>query len=551
MRVGPDRATFVELYMQADGDIREFNKLLLSRGEEPMAERTFRRRVVGWITGMDYERNVSLPKDDGDDHVIAGGVVEAPDHRRVRLSGKRFVFTSAQNNTHLHNEFWQNLLRFCEVRDAQLVVGKFRYNKSGFQNATAEKDGNDLWFDPRIQPYALTSSAVLVDSRYGTIWCGELDILPTAANPLSGLDSYTHTASSIVPHAKVQMVSVPVMKGTPKKMLYTTGAVTKRNYIQRKAGQKAEFHHVFGALYVEIDEEGNEFRRQLIADSSGSFYDLTDLFVAGRHEPNQTVHAINWGDIHAEMSDKVMTQGAWGSADSMLRVLKPKYQFIHDLTDFRARNHHNIKNPHFLAESLWGGYSSVEDGMICAHDTLRYLSTTLDFDTTVVVVESNHDLAFRRWLAEADIRHDPLNAYYYHTANAALHAAIRDGNTDINIFEWAMRRIHPLPGVLFLTEDDSFVIVEAENGIECGMHGHRGPNGSRGSMQALRRLGRKCNIGHVHSAGIVDGIYAAGISCKEDLGYNKGPSSWSQSHIVTYHNGKRAIVTMTNGKWRA
>ena len=93
--------------------------------------------------------------------------------------------------------------------------------------------------------------------------------------------------------------------------------------------------------------------------------------------------------------------------------------------------------------------------------------------------------------------------------------------------------------------------VDTPTGIECGMRGHRGPNGSRGNPNSLRNLGRKCNIGHSHTAAILDGIYVAGISCGMDLGYNKGPSSWSQSHIVTYPNAKRAIITMKSGKWRA
>jgi hypothetical protein len=36
------------------------------------------------------------------------------------------------------------------------------------------------------------------------------------------------------------------------------------------------------------------------------------------------------------------------------------------------------------------------------------------------------------------------------------------------------------------------------------------------------------------------------------MGYNKGPSSWSHSHVITYPNGKRSIITLQkNGNWRA
>ena len=83
------------------------------------------------------------------------------------------------------------------------------------------------------------------------------------------------------------------------------------------------------------------------------------------------------------------------------------------------------------------------------------------------------------------------------------------------------------------------------------MHGHLGANGARGGANGFAKMGRKANVGHSHSAGIHDGIYTAGTSSDLDLRYNSGPSSWSHSHIVTYPNGKRAIITIWKGRWRA
>lgn len=105
---------------------------------------------------------------------------------------------------------------------------------------------------------------------------------------------------------------------------------------------------------------------------------------------------------------------------------------------------------------------------------------------------------------------------------------------------------------VFLHEDDSYVICPDEHGgIECGQHGDLGPNGSRGNIKTFARLGRRTNIGHSHSAGICDGAYQAGTCGELSPDWTHGPSSWSHSHIVTYPNGKRAIITMWNGRWRA
>lgn len=546
--IGPSKEQFLEVYERSGPSFARYLAIVEEEKYKDIgliSERTFQRRVRDWVRGG--EPYVRPDKDEQEDQrPVAGGELQAPDKKREDLKGKRFVFTSAQNNTDVHETFLENLKALCRHRDAQLVIGKFRYNKNGFQNNTKDKD-DELYYDPELEPYFLDESRNIPEALSGLVWCGELDILPTAVNPLSGLDSYTHTASAIIPHAKVQLKSVPVLKGDPIKMMYTTGAVTKRNYIPRKAGQKAMFHHVFGALYVEIDDAGQFFARQLIADTDGNFYDLNDYFVDGDlDENNHAVEAISWGDIHAEMLDPDVAAVSFFNEDSMLDTLLPAYQFVHDLTDFKARNHHNRKDPHFLADMFFNKSSNVEEGMRLAAEVLVRLQR--DYCQTIVV-ESNHDQAFSRWLREADIRFDPENAEYFHRANAELYRNIREGNT-FHAFEWAVRNFADLENTVFLDEDDSFVIC-GDNGIECGMHGHRGPNGARGNPNALRNLGRKCNIGHTHSAGIIDGIYVAGISCKMDMGYNKGPSSWSHSHIVTYPNGKRTIITVKNNKWRA
>jgi hypothetical protein len=58
------------------------------------------------------------------------------------------------------------------------------------------------------------------------------------------------------------------------------------------------------------------------------------------------------------------------------------------------------------------------------------------------------------------------------------------------------------------------------------------------------------SIGDKHTPEIMDGVYCAGCM-KLSHGYNKGPSSWAIAHIVQYANGKRSIITLQSGKWRA
>lgn len=477
---------------------------------------------------------------------IASG--ELYDHHTniPRLPGNKFLITSAQNNTFAHSMFLDTLEQAAEELDAEIIIGTFSYNTNGFQNLTK---GEGEWFDPRVQKYILDQPALLADSL---MWCGELNILPTAVNPLSGLHSYTKNNSGIIPHAKVQLESIPTHKQDPCRMLYTTGAVTKRNYIQKKAGQKASFHHVFGALLVEVDDDGDWFVRQLIADSdTGEFYDLNRRYTPrGSYIDNGGIVGINWGDIHVEKLDPQAAAASFYDEDSMLNVLKPQYQFIHDVLDFEARNHHNIKDPYFRFVRHVRGGDSVRDNV---RSVAKFLYDIDREDTLTVVVESNHDLAFKRWLKEADYKTDPENAIFFLENQLAMYKALADGNDKFSVFGHAVVNERPeLINVRFLAVDESFRICnETGKGIECGNHGHIGNNGTRGSINAFVVRGYRENIGHNHTAMIKDGVCSAGVLGSLDMGYNQGGSSWSHSNIVTNALGKRQTVTIKNGKWRA
>lgn len=473
---------------------------------------------------------------------IAAGDIHCHHHDIKVFTEKCFIITSAQSSTFVHSKFLKSLETMAKHVDAKIIVGTFSYNKNGFQNL--EKSEGD-WFDTKIQPYIVDEPVQLAKDL---LWCGELNILPTAVNPLSGFHNYTKDASGIIPHAKLQMDSLPSQKGSDCRMLFTTGAVTQRNYIQKKAGQKASFHHVFGALIVEIDSDGDWFVRQLAGDSeSGEFQDLDTIYTPTGVIENQRVEGINWGDIHSEKQDETVYTTSFGGGDSMLNVLKPKYQFIHDVLDFEARNHHTINDPYMRFKFHVQGKDCVKRNV----ESVAKVLNTLDRDfCQTIVVESNHDLALEKWLKTADYRNDPANALFFLKCQYRSYIAMYDGEKDFSVFEYALKFVAPnLSEVTFLKTDESFKIC-GEGGIECGSHGHLGTNGSRGHITSYQKLGSRFNIGHSHSAGIKEGVYQSGVSGKIDMGYNQGASSWSHSHIVTYSNSKRTIITIKNGKWR-
>jgi hypothetical protein len=147
--------------------------------------------------------------------------------------------------------------------------------------------------------------------------------------------------------------------------------------------------------------------------------------------------------------------------------------------------------------------------------------------------------------------------FYMESVHAKL-TAISEGRDDFHMLRHWWEQLDETgqgagqDNVVFLDEDESYVICDdAHGGIECGMHGHLGANGARGNIKSFAKMGRRANIAHSHSAGIVEGIWQVGTSSLMDLEYNKGMSSWSHSHILTYANGKRCMITMSNGKYKA
>lgn len=463
-----------------------------------------------------------------------------------------YICSSVQNNTKVEVGVWANLLAMAEHHGAEVLVSRYTYNKASWGRKSVKPgtgptldDYRDLWYDPEVEPFVCDERVQLAPDL---VFCGEQNILPTAERPLRGFDSYTGTASGIFPHAKFAMQSIPVGgRDEPTKFNYTTGTVSLRNYIQKKAGLKAEFHHGYGGLIVQVDSSGDWWVRQLNADSDGNIYDLDLKAHGGRVTSGHRVEAITWGDIHVARCLERIVQQYWGDR-GVVDILRPKYQFMHDVLDFRARNVHTIgKKLAFDALSAYyEGHDSVEAEVAQAGAFLR--KSCRPFCETIVV-DSNHDHFMKRWLEMADWKKDPINADYYLDAAKHMVATLKKTPRSApNLFEWGVKRslreaVSHL-SLNFWDGDKPFIICPgAGGGIDCGQHGHLGPNGAPGSPASLARMGRKMNRGHEHSSGIHDGVYTSGLTGDQDQGYNHGPSSWSRSHILTYENGKRAIIT--------
>jgi hypothetical protein len=491
---------------------------------------------------------------------VADGRVEQAESVRLRLPRKghvkRYILTSAQNNTRIHPGF-HNLVALAEHWDGlaygscELIVGTFSYQLATYGPKAVKRGTHDgpkihekLWYDPELEPYFRDESVELAP---GLVWCGEQNILPTNKWPLAGMETYNGRRSNIVPHATISMESVASMADEATKFNYSTGTVTQRNYIQKRAGILAEQRHDYGALVAEVDHNGSWWVRQLYIDDEDAVIDLRLRVQAGQVEEGDFVEALNHGDVHATELELWVREAIWGEG-GMLDELEPSYQFVHDVFSMRSRSHHEAKNFHRSYAKHVDGEESVEEEVSLTADLL--VEAERDWCETVAV-DSNHDRHLVRWLNDEDPRNDPVNAKYFHLLQYHMLDAMDRGEGGFSVLEWALRRAGCPEDVRFLAEDESFVICrDWDGGVECGLHGDRGTNGARGSTRALTKLGRAVNKGHDHVAAINGPVFSAG-ACSLDFPYMKGPNSHSVSSIVTYVNGRRAILTLWDGGYRA
>lgn len=504
---------------------------------------------------------------DGRIEEVANEVWPLPEPGRIQ----RYIFSSAQNNTYLHPG-WINLKAYSDWldglddSDCKFVVGTFSYAIDAYGAKSVKrgawKPDQELWYDPEILPYVVDGRVELAP---GLVWCGEMNILPTTRHPLSGLETYNGRKSNIVPHAKIAMESVPSMPDEGTKFNWSTGAVTQRNYIQKAAGIKAEPGHSYGGVLVEITSDGNWWVRQLHIDGNGHVYDVGPgsgresrqavRVVDGIVYQDAEVDTITWADIHESEMDAWVRQLGWGikepgvsTVQNMLDELRPRRQVMHDVFSMRSRGHHDMKDFHTMFAKYVDGNDSVEDEVKSLATFLRESHRPW---CKTIVVPSNHDRHLNRWLKEEDPRKDLKNARYHMHLQSALLSAIEARDRRFNVLEYALREKGIPDDILFLMMDESYVICrDVDGGIECALHGDLGPNGSRGSTRGLTKLGRAVNKGHDHTAAIRENVYSVG-ACSTDFSYTMGPSSHSVSHIVTFPNGRRQIITMWDGRWRA
>lgn len=447
----------------------------------------------------------------------------------------RFIITTAQNATPLHEPFFEALKVAAEHLNAKLLIIPIRY-KNPTSRFTKSQSNEEVWEVP--EEYLFNVRRKLNDKL---ILLADVKTQPTAILPLTGFESLTRGESGIVPHTRIQFKTIPTPQNRLPKILTTTGAVTVPNYTDSKRGKVGEFHHTLGACLVEI--QGKCFHmRQLNADSRGGFYDLNTYYSPTGTTATERCLALIMGDTHVDFIDPDVEAATFGP-DGIVETLNPSYLVWHDLLDGYAVNPHHSGNIFNAIAKKDSDRRSIQAEVLRACDFVSRHTN----GRQSVIVPSNHDDFLRRWIVNTDWRQDADNAeFYLETALVMVRGTkmTSAGTSYPSPFGYWADRL--LPKQRVLKGDESFVLGD----IELGMHGDRGPNGARGSVKNLKRIGVKSIIGHSHTPAIEEGCYQVGTSTGLRLEYNAGPSSWLNTHCILYANGKRSLINIIDGEWR-
>jgi hypothetical protein len=452
---------------------------------------------------------------------------------------KKFVITACQNNASINENFLKSLENYCRFNDAELLIVPIIYRPN---------DHVEVKFNiPEGVRHTIVKNKLRIHNEVYVM--GSFNFIPTSVNPLQGLESLSKGDTLIVPSPQLRMKSLAVSATRHPAILHTTGAISNPEYDNSKVGEKALFNHSYSAVLVEIDDDNDFHIRVLNADEDGVFYDIGYKYSPDGSMTFEGIEALVTGDEHAIFADPEVMKATYLNNDSIVNTLKPKYVVRHDLLDCATISHHTRKdNIKIIGKSIFNT-NRIEDELIATVDYL--LSTTMmshkPFEN--IIVSSNHNDHLTRWFSEIDIKTEPQNAKFYHKYMYKIIDSMVEtdiGFDHINPFEQFCKDIG-VPRTTFLGRDKSFAVAD----VELGVHSDKGTNGSRGSIQQFANLPSKYVIGHSHTPGIIGGAYQVGTSSYRKLDYTSGLSSWMNCHCLVYSTGKRQLINIINGKWKA
>lgn len=432
---------------------------------------------------------------------------------------KKYFITTIVPGAKLNINFMDAVASYCKINKAEVL-----FIPSAKTRKEDEVDENHNWYGKLVErnDHKLNNNLLL----------SLIPISPTQPDPIQGLERISNKEHSVIyasPKQRLKSVASPSL--VLPRVIMTPGACTNPYAKATRAGMISNMDHVMGGIIVEVVSNTIYHFRQVQADRFGHFVDMGVKYLQKDRTVKMKTAAIIAGDWHSGYTDPVVRK----ATVDMLGFFKPNDLILHDFFDGISVNHHIDHK--FILKAMMGEQNNLSSEL---QMTAVELSVLANKAKNIKIVKSNHDEFLDKWLEEGKYLEDTTN----HIIGLELALAKARGQDPL---QYGLSKYQNFKNVTFLKTDESYKLTP--KGIECGAHGHLGANGARGSNSGMEKAYTNSVTGHSHSPEIQRGAWTVGTSSYLKLNYNRGPSSWMQTHCIVYENGSRQLINMIQGKW--
>jgi hypothetical protein len=440
----------------------------------------------------------------------------------------KFVITTAVNGCEVDQNFLKSLETYCKVNKAALLI-------LPSNDPAHNLDNNYMWnFDPILIDKKIVFDDLQLNSN---LFISSIRVQAKHIDPITGLERVgCRNGSFIFASPKQRLKYIPVGNNKHPHALMTTGAITKPNYkttkfCSERTAYLAHEDHIMGGIVVEIVDNQFYHFRQIQAEKSGAFIDLTSKY-DGSKITNVKPEAIVLGDWHTGDTDPVVAESFYCMVDE----LQPKYLIVHDIFNGKSVNHHIINNSIKQAQIA---HITLKDELDEVGATIDELAHQVE---KLIIVKSNHCDFLDRYIFEGRYLNDPKNL------QKALELATEmvKGKNPLKFGVESSGQL-VAKNVQWLERDESFKVA----GVELGNHGDKGANGAKGTLKGMETSYGNCVIGHHHTAEILRNAWCVGTCTYLKLDYNKGyNSNWTNTSCLIFANGAKQLINIIDGQWR-
>lgn len=517
--------------------------------EAQLQESGISRHAVRWNFGSPADLKVLMREKYPElfQHIIDETVFTRKNFEKLQAAKKQYkrvVVTCAVAGAPTHIKFYKALRNYCKLNAAMLLVIPV---KAPASNLPGNRGNNVSWQLDEFLGKEWNSKNIEVcigDLELNSnIYVSGISLSAKQIDPTTGMARLAHKSSFIFGSPKQRLNVVPNSKHKLPHVAMGTGSISLPSYstdayMSKRTGYLAEEDHKIGAIVVEL-EPGDKYYyfRQLIAEpNSGNFVDLGKYYRPTGSVGKIKTSAFVLGDWHAGETDP-MARKVWAQ---VAKDLQPDYIVCHDLFNGKSVNPHEQKKA--LKRAML-----AEKNLLSIKDELKITAEDLENELIpwakkkCIVVDSNHDDFLDRYLDEERYSREPWNK----KIAIKLADAFMDGHNpvQVGVEMFLPKTLHSK--VRWLKPDEPFILC----GVELGQHGHRGPNGARGSLRNMEEAHNRCMIGHSHTPGIIREAWQVGTSSLLDQGFNEGASSWMLCSGTVYENSSRQLIFAINGKY--